>query len=653
MGQLVALRAATVLTVALGLNYVVWRWLGSVSWSAWWVAVPLALAETWTLVDTALFGAVAWRSRRRPPPPAAAPDLAVDVLVAADGQPADVVLRTADAALAVRYPHRTWVITDGSLPDLADAVRAAGAEHLDRPAQPAGRPRNPQADNLNAALLATEGDVLLVLDAGQLPAPEILDATLGYFADDRVALVETPQCVEGVPPGDPLGVLAPRWGSTLARGRDGWGAAFAGDAGALLRRDALMQLGLVGFVRETERSVRAALLSARRLVAQAQRTAPDRARAAVLQEVQDAAARALRALDAGEPLSDVTYTFQREVDATSASVVARDVAGIQADLAAIAALPSGRDDEAVVVDESTLARLADREWSPLGALASVQELVRAVDLGRPDEQPVTPVATTSVTEDLATLVRLHALGWRSVHHPDPLVRVAAPDDLRELTAGRLRRVQGTVQVLLREVRTGGMRPGALQPGQRLVRLAALSSSLSALAALVYLLVPVVVLCTGVQPVRAWDAALFLRLVPYLIAGQVLLAVASGGLRGWRWHQLGIVEFPWRVRALLTALSSVVTGRPVPTPAARPGAASWRVVAPQLVAMAALVVAAAVGITRAALGHVDRADTAVVLAWAAVDLVVLSAVLPGIRRRGVPARPARAVPAADPTSREDR
>lgn len=639
MRQQLALRVLTVLTVVLGLNYVVWRWLGSVSWSAWWVAVPLVLAETVTLVDTTLLGAVAWRARRRPAPPAPAPDLAVDVLVTTDGQPADLVLRTLDAALAVRYPHRTWVVGDGTRPELAEAVRAAGAEHVERPAPPEGRPRNARAHNLNAALLVTEGDVLLVLDAGQVPDEDILDATLGYFTDDRVALVETPQALDGVPAGDPLGVLAPRWAGTLARGRDGWGAAFAGDAGALLRRDALMQLGLVGYVRETERSVRAALHAARRLVAQAQRTAPDPAQAAVLQDVQDAAGRALGALDAGGSLSDVTYGFQREVDAISTSVVARDVAGIQEDLAAIAALSGGRDDEtdAVVLDGPALARLADREWSPLGAIASVQELVRAVDLGQPDEQPV---VAASVTEDLATAVRLHALGWRSVHHPDPLVRVAAPDDLRVLTAERRRRAQGTVQVLLQ---SHPFLADGQRPGQRLVRLAALSGSLSGLTALVYLLVPVVVLCTGVRPVVAWDAAFFLRWVPYVLAGQALLAVASGGLRGWRWHQLGIPQFPWRLHALASAVRGALTGRPAVDPAPRLDVAPWRVVAPQLAAAALLVVAAAVGVTRAGLGLTGWQDTLVVLAWAAVDLVVLAVVVPAMRRRGPAARPSDPAP----------
>lgn len=33
------LRLICVLAVLAGLDYVVWRWLDSVNWSAWWIAV--------------------------------------------------------------------------------------------------------------------------------------------------------------------------------------------------------------------------------------------------------------------------------------------------------------------------------------------------------------------------------------------------------------------------------------------------------------------------------------------------------------------------------------------------------------------------------------------------------------------------------------
>ena len=60
-------------------------------------------------------------------------------------------------------------------------------------------PRHAKAGNLNNALLATEGEFLLILDADMVPKPEILDRTLGYFRDERMGLVQTPQYFVNVP----------------------------------------------------------------------------------------------------------------------------------------------------------------------------------------------------------------------------------------------------------------------------------------------------------------------------------------------------------------------------------------------------------------------------------------------------------------------
>ena len=61
-----------------------------------------------------------------------------------------------------------------------------------------------------------------------------------------------------------------------------------------------------------------------------------------------------------------------------------------------------------------------------------------------------PMATISVTEDMATAMRLHGLGWRSVYHHEILARGLAPEDLGTMLQQRLRWAQGTLQVLLRE-----------------------------------------------------------------------------------------------------------------------------------------------------------------------------------------------------------
>ena len=47
-----------------------------------------------------------------------------------------------------------------------------------------------KAGNLNNALMQTHGDFVLILDADQIPSPEILDRTLGYFDADPMPLTK-------------------------------------------------------------------------------------------------------------------------------------------------------------------------------------------------------------------------------------------------------------------------------------------------------------------------------------------------------------------------------------------------------------------------------------------------------------------------------
>ena len=49
-----------------------------------------------------------------------------------------------------------------------------------------------KAGNINHAFTVTDGDLIVVLDADHVPRPDFLDATLGYFADPLVALVQSP-----------------------------------------------------------------------------------------------------------------------------------------------------------------------------------------------------------------------------------------------------------------------------------------------------------------------------------------------------------------------------------------------------------------------------------------------------------------------------
>jgi cellulose synthase (UDP-forming) len=623
-------RVMVTLTLLLGTIYVGWRWLFSVNWGSWWIAVPLVIAETYALVDAFLFGATVWRLKVRgdaPPPPAGA---TVDVFITTYDEPVEMVEATARAACAITYPHATWILDDGDRPEMRAMAAALGLGYVTRSDDWVDRPRHAKAGNLNNALLVTEGEFVLVLDADQIPDPAILDRTLGWFRDDRVALVQTPQWFSNVTDSDPLGSQAPLFYGPIQQGKDGWNAAYFCGSNAVLRREALMQLGVIGYVREVNISVRDALAAADKILTRALRTSQPHGRQAMVSvaSVRTAARAARRALDAGAHVGDVTYGFQSAVDAASRSLVNHDVAVMRADLASFD-LPAEAVSEigVLVIDDRALDQLADREWSPLVALESVRQLVRSVDVDRADEaQPMMPMATVSVTEDMATCMRLHSLGWRSVYHHQVLARGLAPEDLGTMLQQRLRWAQGTLQVLLKE---NPLVQRGLSGGQRLMYFATMWSYLAGFAALVFMAAPVTYLCFGVRPVHSYVLTFLLLFLPYVAANQLLFFVVGYGVKTWRGHQYSLALFPVWIRACLTAGANVWFGRPlgfVVTPKTRQERSGfpWRLVWPQVVATVVMVVACLIGVVRLWLhAEASTVGTAVNVAWVGYDLLVMS------------------------------
>lgn len=632
-GRLLLMRVVVVLTLLLGVNYVAWRWLFSLNWDAWWIAVPLIVAETYSLIDVCLFGMMMWKARGREAPPAPAAGLTVDVFIATYNEPVDLVMTTALAAQRIRYPHSTWILDDGSRSEMRERAEAAGIGYISRGAEWDDRPRHAKAGNINNALQATDGEFILILDADMIPRPEILHHTLGYFDDPLVALVQTPQVFSNVATGDPLGSQAPLFYGPIQRGKDGWNAAFFCGSNAILRREALMQLGIVGYVRELDRSIAGALRAAARVIdkARSNPAASDPAVAAALDDVTAAVKEAREQLRAHAPLGEVTYRLHRRVDAATQSIVASDVAGIEADLRELAALagPSGAGatpEEQAFDVEQAVAALATRELSPLNALEAVQAVLRTIGVDRAGEaQPVMPLATISVTEDMATSMRMHGMGWKSVYHHELLADGLAPEDLGTMLTQRLRWAQGTMQVLLREnplVQWGMSLP------QRLMYFATMWSYLSGYAAVVYFAAPIIFLVLGILPVHAYAVEFFARFIPFMIVNQLLFVIAARGAPTWRGQQYSLALFPVWIKACTTAFNNVVLRIPLGfavTPKTRPSnnGPQWHLIRTQLVVMVLLVLAIIAGCVRLFVNGAEPIGTAVNIAWAIYDLVVLS------------------------------
>jgi cellulose synthase (UDP-forming) len=571
--------------------------------------------------------------QRRGDSPPSLPDATVDVFVTCYNEPVDLVRETVRAAVAIRHPHRTWVLDDGSSAAMRAMAESLGAGYVVRTIDWVGRARHAKAGNVNNAMFQTDGEFILILDADQVPRPEILDRTLGYFRDPTVAFVQTPQWFYNVPHGDPFGSQAPLFYGPIQQGKDGWNAAFFCGSNAVLRREALMQVGIVHYAEELERRVGRALRTADHLLAGAQAALRrDDARSQVaLRDLRHAVGEARTALAAGRTLQDVTWDFQRRAEDVSRRFVAEDLARIAEELAGVPGLDEPGELPGVsdlLADEADLAELSGRINSPLAAIEVVRRLFLAVDVDRADEAlPVMPMSTISVTEDMATAMRLHAAGWRSIYHDEILAVGRAPEDLQSALQQRLRWAQGTLQVMLRE---NPLRLRGLSLGQRLMYFATMWSYFSGFFAVIYLAAPILYLVFGWLPVEAYAAEFFLRFIPYLAVNQLLFVVVSWGRPTWRGQQYSLALFPLWIRAALSAAGSVWLRRPlgfIVTPKTRQAGAGLRLIWPQVAAMALLVVAVLYGLARLAMGLVDdRTPLVVNLGWAWYDLLALSVVV---------------------------
>ena len=639
------LRALIVANLALASYYISWRYLFSINWDYWPMSLALLAAETYSFISIWLFGFMLWRLKVRRNPPPSMPGAEVDVFITRYNEPVELVRETVRAAVAIHYPHNTYVLDDGNSPDMEEAALAEGAKYIVRPDDWAGHDRHAKAGNVNSALFQTQGEFILILDADQLAAPEILDETLGYFADPKVALVQTPQWFYNVPKGDYLGSQAPLFYGPIQQAKDGWNAAFFCGTNAVLRREAFMEIGIRYYARDLLRRLNVALDAGNSIVASAERhsgTATDPEVQEALRGLRASLGQARSRLSGGASAQEVTWELQRTAEMLAKPIIERELTGARAELSSILT----DDDENVnqsfdpiQMDSETVRVLASREWSPLGALGSVRGLLQSIDLDVWQEaQPVMPMATISVTEDFATNMRLHAAGWRSIFHHKVLASGLAPEDLRSVIGQRLRWAQGTIQVLLRQ---NPLTMGGLTVAQRLSYFETMWSYMYGFAAVIYLAAGPLFLIFGVLPVRAYSSDFFIHLLPYLAVNQLFFAVVGWGMPTWRGQQYSLALFPTWIMAVVSAVKNVFLGTRLNfavTSKTRMAGSDVRLVWPQLAVILVLIIGALIGLGRLAFGtSQDGVAILTNVGWTCYNLAMLSVIVDALARRSrVPA-----------------
>ena len=234
------LRALALLALIWGLGYLTWR----VGWSGEG-ASPVVFAM---LLATEVYGLYAlailtWFSWSRPAAqrPPTTQGREVDVYVCTYDEPVEVVMATLAGCRALTYPHTTYLLDDGRRQEMKEIAELAGAEYLTRADN-----SHAKAGNLNAALPRTDGDLVFVLDADHVPMPDALDALVGYFDDERMAIVQTPHdffnhdSVQHYVVGRHEQSLFYR---VVCPGKDRHGAAYWCGSAALINRQALLEIG--------------------------------------------------------------------------------------------------------------------------------------------------------------------------------------------------------------------------------------------------------------------------------------------------------------------------------------------------------------------------------------------------------------------------
>jgi len=237
-----------------GSYYLYWRTFHTVNTDALFLSIPLLVADYLGFGFFALFAFNLWARVKRysPPPP---PGLSVDVFIPTYNEPREVLKPTILSALAMDYPHETYVLDDGRREEVRLMCEDLGAHYLTRPDN-----RGAKAGNINAALPRTHGELIAIFDADHAPFRQFLTELLGYFNDPSVGLVQAPQAYYNLDSFQHArgGKARKPWHEQsvfydmIMPGKDRMNAAFWCGSSAIVRRAALEEVGGVNTLTVTE-----------------------------------------------------------------------------------------------------------------------------------------------------------------------------------------------------------------------------------------------------------------------------------------------------------------------------------------------------------------------------------------------------------------
>lgn len=214
----------------------------------------LYIAELWGVVLMALFFFQVWETTS-PEPAKPLEGKSVDVMIPTYNEDVHLLRGTVEAAKAIRYPHTTYLLDDGNRTEVKELAEELGVEYITRENN-----MHAKAGNLNNALDQTNGEFVIIFDADHVASPNFIDRLIGYFADEKLAFVQTPHAFYNFEnfqsmldyQRDAYWEEGQIFYNVIQAGKNYWNSVVFCGSAAMFRRTALEEVGLIATETITE-----------------------------------------------------------------------------------------------------------------------------------------------------------------------------------------------------------------------------------------------------------------------------------------------------------------------------------------------------------------------------------------------------------------
>jgi len=250
-----------VLSLLMASRYIYWRATSTLTFNSWIEAAlgwGLFIAEIYAWIIMLLgYMQTIWPLERAIEP---LPDdmnawPTVDIYIPTYNESLFIVRDTVLAAQCIDYPAdklNIYILDDGKRSEFAVFAAEANVGYITRDDN-----AHAKAGNLNKAMKKTQGELICIFDCDHVATRGFLQATVGSFLKDpKLALIQTPHYFYSKDPFErnlPAAGEAPNEGmlfyGPVQKGNDNWNATFFCGSCAVIRREALEQIG--GFAVET------------------------------------------------------------------------------------------------------------------------------------------------------------------------------------------------------------------------------------------------------------------------------------------------------------------------------------------------------------------------------------------------------------------